>query len=207
MKNIDRKYFKQGINYLAGVDEAGRGPLAGPVVAAAVILPKNFHHKEINDSKKLSHKQREKLYDLIINNAISYSFSVISQSTIDRINILNASLLAMRNSVNKLRPFPEIVLIDGNKSFAIDSNIIPLVKGDTISQSIAAASIIAKVIRDRMMNRLAEKYSLYGWDRNKGYPTKQHIAALLKFGPTPIHRQSFLRKIFNSFEQSEIIFE
>lgn len=207
MKNIDKKYFRQGINFLAGVDEAGRGPLVGPVVAAAVILPKDFYHKEINDSKKLSYKQREKLFDVIITNAISYSFSVISQSTIDNINILNASLLAMKKSVHKLRPTPEIVLIDGNKSFGTNTKLIPLVKGDSLSQSIAAASIIAKVIRDRMMNRLAEKYSLYGWEKNKGYPTKQHIEALLKYGPSPIHRKTFLKKIFNEFYQSEIIFE
>lgn len=207
MKNIDKKYFRQGINFLAGVDEAGRGPLAGPVVAAAVILPKNFYHKEINDSKKLSFKQREKLFDVIITNAISYSFSVISQSTIDNINILNASLLAMKKSVNKLQPMPEIVLIDGNKSFGTNTKLIPLVKGDSLSQSIAAASIIAKVIRDRMMNRLAEKYSFYGWEKNKGYPTRQHIEALLKFGPSPIHRKTFLKKIFNESYQSEIIFE
>ncbi|GMU95197.1 ribonuclease HII [Ignavibacterium album] len=207
MKNIDKKYFRQGINFLAGVDEAGRGPLAGPVVAAAIILPKDFYHKEINDSKKLSFKQREKLFDVIINNAVSYSFSVISQSTIDRINILNASLLAMKNSVGKLKPAPEVVLIDGNKTFGADRKLIPLVKGDTLSQSVAAASIIAKVIRDRMMNRLAEKYSFYGWEKNKGYPTKQHIEALLKFGPSPIHRKSFLKKIFNESYQSEIGFE
>ncbi|MGQ9798262.1 MAG: ribonuclease HII [Ignavibacterium sp.] len=205
MKNIDKKYFKDGINLLAGVDEAGRGPLAGPVVAASVILPKNFHHKEIDDSKKLSHKQREKLFEIITENAISFSFSVISQTTIDRINILNASLLAMQKSVNKLKPIPELVLIDGNKIFNSRLQLIPVVKGDSLSQSIAAASIIAKVIRDRMMNRLAEKYSYYGWEHNKGYPTRKHIEALLKFGPTPIHRKSFLRKIFGE-HQTEIIF-
>lgn len=205
MKNIDKKYFKDGINLLAGVDEAGRGPLAGPVVAASVILPKNFHHKEIDDSKKLSHKQREKIFEIITENAISFSFSVISQTTIDKINILNASLLAMQKSVNKLKPIPELVLIDGNKIFNSRLQLISVVKGDSLSQSIAAASIIAKVIRDRMMNRLAEKYSYYGWEHNKGYPTRQHIEALLKFGPTPVHRKSFLRKIFGE-HQTEIIF-
>lgn len=206
MKNIDRKYFREGINFLAGVDEAGRGPLAGPVVAASVILPKNFHHKEIDDSKKLSHNQREKLFEIITENAISYSFSVISHTTIDKINILNASLLAMKKSVNKLNPIPELVLVDGNKIFNSRLQLIPIVKGDSLSQSIAAASIIAKVIRDRMMNRLAEKYSYYGWEHNKGYPTKQHIEALLKFGPTPVHRKSFLKKIFGE-QQTEIIFQ
>ncbi|WP_337865740.1 ribonuclease HII [Ignavibacterium sp.] len=204
MKNLDKKYYKNGINFLAGVDEAGRGPLAGPVVAAAVILPKYFHHKEINDSKKLSQKQREKLFNVITQNAISYSFSVISQKTIDEINILNASLLAMKKSVLKLKPSPEIVLIDGNKKFSPGLEMIPIVKGDSVSQSIASASIIAKVIRDRMMNRLAEKYPEYGWDKNRGYPTKQHIEALLKFGPTQVHRKSFLKKIISN--QSEIIF-
>uniref|UniRef100_A0A832DII8 Ribonuclease HII n=1 Tax=Ignavibacterium album TaxID=591197 RepID=A0A832DII8_9BACT len=206
MKNIDRKYFRDGINFLAGVDEAGRGPLAGPVVAASVILPKNFHHKEIDDSKKLSHKQREKLFEIITENAICYSFSVISHTTIDKINILNASLLAMKKSVNKLNPIPELVLVDGNKIFNSRLQIIPVVKGDSLSQSIAAASIIAKVIRDRMMNRLAEKYSYYGWEHNKGYPTKQHIEALIKFGATPVHRKSFLKKIFGE-QQTEIIFQ
>lgn len=206
MKNIDKKYFGNGIKYLAGVDEAGRGPLAGPVVAAAVILPKDFYHKEINDSKKLSLNQREKLFNIIVENAISYSFSVISHSTIDRINILNASLLAMRKSVIKLKPFPDIVLIDGNKSFGTSPKLIPLVKGDSLSQSIAAASIIAKVIRDQLMNRLAEKYSFYSWEKNKGYPTKQHIEALLKYGPSPVHRKSFLKKIFDESFQSEIYF-
>lgn len=205
MKNIDKKYFKDGINFLAGVDEAGRGPLAGPVVAASVILPKNFHHKEIDDSKKLTHKQREKVFEIITENAVSFSFSIISQTTIDKINILNASLLAMQKSVNKLKPIPELVLIDGNKIFNSRLQLIPVVKGDSLSQSIAAASIIAKVIRDRMMNRLAEKYSYYGWEHNKGYPTKQHIEALLKFGPTPVHRKSFLKKIFGE-HQTEIIF-
>lgn len=206
MKNIDKKFFNEGINFLAGVDEAGRGPLAGPVVAAAVILPKNFSHPEIDDSKKLSNKQREKLFELIIHIAISYSFSVISHETIDRINILNSSLLAMKKSVAKLKPVPELVLIDGNKIFDSKLELIPVVKGDSLSQSIAAASIIAKVIRDRMMNRLAQKYSQYGWENNKGYPTKQHIEALLKFGPTPVHRKSFLKKIFDDSFQSEIIF-
>lgn len=206
MKNIDKKYFKEGITFLAGVDEAGRGPLAGPVVAAAVILPKNFSHPEIDDSKKLSNKQREKLFEVIIQNAVSYSFSVVSHETIDKINILNSSLLAMKNSVAKLKPVPELVLIDGNKIFNSTLKLIPVVKGDSLSQSIAAASIIAKVIRDRMMNRLAEKYSQYGWDKNKGYPTRQHIEALLKFGPTPVHRKSFLKKLFNDSYQSEIIF-
>lgn len=205
MKNIDKKYFKDGINLLAGVDEAGRGPLAGPVVAASVILPKNFHHKEIDDSKKLTLKQREKLFEIITENAISFSFSIISQTTIDKINILNASLLAMKKSVYKLKPIPELVLIDGNKIFNSRLQLIPVVKGDSLSQSIAAASIIAKVIRDRMMNRLAEKYSYYGWEHNKGYPTRQHIEALLKFGPTPVHRKSFLKKIFGE-HQTEIIF-
>ncbi len=206
MKNIDKKYFKEGITFLAGVDEAGRGPLAGPVVAAAVILPKNFSHPEIDDSKKLSNKQREKLFEVIIQNAVSYSFSVVSHETIDKINILNSSLLAMKNSVVKLKPVPELVLIDGNKIFNSTLKLISVVKGDSLSQSIAAASIIAKVIRDRMMNRLAEKYSQYGWEKNKGYPTRQHIEALLKFGPTPVHRKSFLKKIFNDSYQSEIIF-
>lgn len=196
MNNIDLKYYKTGIKYLAGVDEAGRGPLAGPVVAASVILPPDFFDENINDSKKLSQKQREKLFDIIISNAISYSFSVISQDTIDRINILNSSLLAMKNSVLKLKPLPELVLVDGNKIFNSELNTLAIVKGDTKSKSIAAASIIAKVIRDRMMIRLSDKYPEYRWEKNKGYPTKSHIEAIMKYGVTPVHRKSFLKKIF-----------
>lgn len=197
MKNIDIEFYNKGIQFLAGVDEAGRGPLAGPVVAASVILPQNFYNEEINDSKKLTHTQREKLFEIIISNAISYSFSVISQDTIDKINILNSSLLAMKKSVQKLKPVPQLVLVDGNKTFESELNTLPVVKGDTLSQSIAAASIIAKVIRDKMMVRLSEKYSDYGWEKNKGYPTKSHIQAIRNFGITPVHRKTFLKKLFN----------
>lgn len=206
MNNIDLKYYKKGIRYLAGVDEAGRGPLAGPVVAASVILPQDFYHSEINDSKKLTHKQREKLFDIIISNAVSYSFSVISQDTIDKINILNSSLLAMKKSVLKLKPLPELVLVDGNKIFNSDLDTLAIVKGDTQSQSIAAASIVAKVIRDRMMIRLSDKYPEYKWGKNKGYPTKSHIEAIMRFGVTPVHRKSFLTKIFEKSFQKDLKF-
>lgn len=197
MKNIDNLYFEKGYKIIAGIDEAGRGPLAGPVVAAAVILPINYNNQMINDSKKLTSRQREKVFEIIKNDSICWTFSVVSQKTIDRINILNAALLAMKNSAKKLIPKPEIVLIDGNKKFDSDYNTIALVKGDSLSQSIAAASIIAKVIRDRIMERLDLSFPHYQWKKNKGYPTKAHLKAIEEFGVSPIHRESFLKRILN----------
>jgi len=206
MKNFDRKYLSDKIKYIAGTDEAGRGPLAGPVVAAAVILPNNFYDARINDSKKLSAHLREELFSVIKKNALSYGYTVISQNKIDKINILKASLLAMKRSVEKLKIQPDIILIDGNKSFTYDAEVITIVKGDSKSLSIASASIIAKVVRDRIMMKLAEEYSNYGWKTNKGYPTKEHIKAVLKYGPCKIHRKTFLIKIFERFNQTELFF-
>lgn len=197
MKNIDRLYFEKGYNLIAGIDEAGRGPLAGPVVAAAVILPPNYHNQMINDSKKLNANQRKKVFEIIKNDSVCWTFSVISQNTIDKINILNATLLAMKNSAKKLIPKPELVLIDGNKNFESELNTITLVKGDSLSQSIAAASIVAKVIRDSIMERLDLTYPYYQWRKNKGYPTKAHFTAIEKFGLSPIHRVSFLKRVLN----------
>ncbi len=206
MKNLDKKYLIEGKKYLAGTDEAGRGPLAGPVVAAAVILPKGFYDERINDSKQLTEKLRNELFDVIINNAITYSYTVISNKRIDEINILVASLLAMKKSVHKLNIHPDIVLVDGNKTFKFNSEIIPVIKGDSKSLSIASASILAKVVRDRIMLKLSEKFPIYGWEKNKGYPTKEHIEAILKYGITPVHRKTFLKKIFDKANQTQFIF-
>lgn len=206
MKNIDKKYLASAIEYIAGTDEAGRGPLAGPVVAAAVILPNNFYDERIDDSKKLSAHLREELFDVIRKNALSYAYTIISQNKIDEINILKASLLAMKRSVQKLKLQPDIILVDGNKSFVYDVKVIPIIKGDSKSLSIASASIIAKVVRDKIMMKLAKDYPQYGWDRNKGYPTKEHIEAILKYGACKIHRKTFLRKIYERANQTELLF-
>lgn len=206
MKNFDKKYLSDGKKFLAGTDEAGRGPLAGPVVAAAVILPGDFFDNRINDSKQLTEKLRKELFEVIINNALTYSYTIISHKKIDEINILRASLLAMKKSVQKLKIQPDVVLVDGNKTFKFNSEIIPVVKGDSKSLSIASASIVAKVIRDRIMLKLSEKYPLYGWETNKGYPTREHIEAILKYGITPFHRRTFLKKIFERSNQTQIIF-
>lgn len=195
MKNIDLTYFEKGYKLIAGVDEAGRGPLAGPVVAAAVILPVNYYNELINDSKKLSPRQRAEVFEIIKSESVCWTFSVVSQNTIDKMNILNATLLAMRNSSQKLKPKPEIILIDGNKKFQSNIETISIIKGDSLSQSIAAASIVAKVIRDKIMERLDIAYPQYNWKKNKGYPTSEHFRAIEKFGVSPIHRKSFLKKL------------
>ncbi len=197
MKNIDNLYFEKGYKIIAGIDEAGRGPLAGPVVAAAVILPINYHNQMINDSKKLTSRQREKVFEIIKNDSVCWTFSVVSQKTIDRINILNAALLAMKNSAKKLIPKPDVILIDGNKKFQVDIETVTIVKGDSLSQSIAAASVVAKVIRDKIMERLDLSFPHYQWKKNKGYPTKAHLKAIEEFGVSPIHRESFLKRILN----------
>lgn len=204
MKDFDKQYLSSTKKYIAGTDEAGRGPLAGPVVAAAVILPTNFYDLRINDSKKLSANLREELFKVICKNALAYSYTSISQKKIDQINILQASLLAMRTSVKKLNLQPDVILVDGNKSFNYDAEVIPIVKGDAKSQSIASASIIAKVIRDSIMIKLAKKHPKYGWATNKGYPTKEHIKAVLKYGACSIHRKTFLTKIYNRPKQIEL---
>lgn len=197
LKTFDKKYFNKAIKYLAGIDEAGRGPLAGPVVAAAVIFKKNTIIKNINDSKQLTEKQREELFDKIIKKALSYSVSIIDHSTIDEVNILNASMLAMKQAVEVLKVKPDLILVDGNRKFSSVIPVIPIVKGDSKSFSIAAASIIAKVTRDRLMKTLAIDYPEYLWERNKGYPTKQHREIIKEIGPSPLHRKTFLKKILS----------
>jgi len=203
MKNFDNSFLTEKIRVIAGTDEAGRGPLAGPVVAAAVVFDNDVFIDGINDSKKLSEKKRNGLYPVIKEKALSFSFDVISPKEIDEINILQASLKAMKNSVNKLSVIPDIILVDGNKSFHHTSKVHTVVKGDSLSFAIAAASIIAKVERDAIMDILSEKYPVYNWDKNKGYPTKEHIQLVKKYGPSPFHRKTFLRKILAG-EQYEL---
>ena len=205
MKNFDKKYLSNKIKIIAGTDEAGRGPLAGPVVAAAVILPKDFYDERIDDSKKLSAALRQELFDVIKKNALCYAYTIISQNKIDQINILKASLLAMKRSVEKLKVQPDLILVDGNKSFSYDAEVIPIVKGDSKSLSIASASIIAKVVRDRIMMKLALEYPFYGWERNKGYPTKEHIRNISIHGPCKIHRLSFKPIKENNDSQLKLI--
>lgn len=185
----------KGYKYIAGVDEAGRGPLAGPVYAAAVILPDNCDIKGINDSKKLSEKKREKLYDEIIEKAVAWSVSAVDEKVIDEINILNATHLAMNNAVNSLQVKPDYVIIDGNSIKNMELPHETVVKGDAKCISIAAASILAKVSRDRYITQLSEKYPEYGFEKHKGYGTKAHYAALEEYGITPIHRKTFLKKL------------
>ncbi len=194
MTNIDNSYYEKGYKLIAGIDEAGRGPLAGPVVAAAVILPKDYFNPLINDSKKLRPLRREELFEIIKQDSICWTFSVVSQYTIDKLNILNATLLGMKNSAIKLQPKPELILIDGNKKFISKIETITIIKGDSLSQSIAAASIIAKVIRDKIMERLDVTFPNYNWEKNKGYPTKAHFKAIEEYGVSPIHRKSFLKR-------------
>ncbi len=181
-----------GCPLVAGVDEAGRGPLAGPVVAAAVILPVEFAHALLNDSKKLSPGKRERICAELQGDAgIAWSWAVASVEEIDRLNILKASHLAMERAVNGLPQKPDAVLIDGLEVHGFPHRQQALVKGDSISLSIAAASIIAKVERDRLMRELAESYPEYGFEKHKGYPTKEHLTLLQRHGPCPVHRQTF----------------
>ena len=190
------KIKEKNIKVLAGVDEAGRGPLAGPVCAAAVILPDDFYMDEINDSKKLAEKKREKLYDVIIENAVSYSIAFADVEYIEKNNILQATFYAMKQAVEGLSVTPDYVLIDGNRTQGIELPTECVVSGDAKSQSIAAASILAKVTRDRYcMEVLDKNYPEYCFSKHKGYGTKLHTEKLLEFGPCPEHRLTFLKKI------------
>ena len=187
------KHYAEGYLSVCGCDEAGRGPLCGPVVAAAVILPRGLEIEGLNDSKKLSEKKREALFDIIKEKAIAYAIAEASPEEIDEINILNASMLAMRRAVEALSVKADFALIDGNASrgFAIPTETV--VKGDSKSCSIAAASILAKVSRDRGCAELDAMYPMYGIAKHKGYPTKEHMDAVRLHGPSPIHRRSFLK--------------
>jgi ribonuclease HII len=195
MQAIEREKRNEGFQYIAGVDEAGRGPLAGPVYAAAVILPEDVFIEGINDSKKLSEKKREALFDEICQKAIAYSICSVDEKRIDEINILNATFEAMNGAVNSLKTTPDYVLIDGNRIKGMEIPHETIVKGDAKSISIAAASILAKVSRDRFISAMAEKYPEYGFEKHKGYGTAAHNEAILKYGPCPIHRRTFLKKL------------
>ena len=190
MKEYENELYKKGLKYIAGVDEVGRGPLVGPVVTAAVILKEDYYDERINDSKKLSEKKREMLYDVIMENAVSVGIGISSEEVIDEINILEATKKAMKEAINNLSVKPEHVLIDAVK-LDIDIPSTSIIKGDAKSQSIAAASIIAKVIRDRMMIELDKKHPEYDFIHNKGYGTKKHIEALYKYGALKEHRKTF----------------
>ena len=190
MLKYERELYKKNIKLIAGVDEVGRGPLCGPVVSCACILPVNYHLEGLNDSKKVSEKKREKLYDILIKDAISYSIGISSPKRIDEINILEATKEAMISAINSLSVKPEHVLIDAVK-LNLDIPSTSIIKGDANSSSIAAASIIAKVTRDRMMYELDKLYPEYGYASHKGYPTKKHIEAVKKYGTKDFYRFTF----------------
>ena len=193
MKEYERKYAS--FSYICGIDEVGRGPLAGPVVAGAVILPKDCRILYLNDSKQLSEKKREELYEVIMENAVSTGLGFVSPEKIDEINILQATYEAMRQAIGKLDKEPSLLLNDAVTIPGVKIRQVPIIKGDAKSISIAAASIIAKVTRDRLMVQYDEIYPEYGFASNKGYGAAAHIEALKKYGPTPIHRRSFLKNL------------
>ena len=185
-----------GLRLICGVDEAGRGPLAGPVCAAAVILPEHLQIPGLNDSKKLTDKKRRELFPVIQEQAIAYGIGLASEQEIDEINILQATFLAMRRALEQLTVRPEIALIDGNRETDFGLPVKTVVKGDSLSANIAAASILAKVTRDNLMMELAQQYPEYGFEIHKGYGTKAHYQALRTYGPCPIHRKTFLKKFY-----------
>ena len=192
---IENEIYDSGVKLLCGVDEAGRGPLAGPVCAAAVILPRGFELSGLNDSKQLSEKKREELFKRITSSALTYGIAFAEVEEIESLNILGATYLAMNRAISQLEPQPELALIDGNRNAGIQIASRCVVKGDANCADIAAASILAKVTRDRLMLRLAEEYPEYHFEQHKGYGTKLHSEALREYGPSPVHRPSFLRKM------------
>ncbi len=196
MWQIENSLYGENIQIICGVDEAGRGPLAGPVCAAAVILPRNLHIEGLDDSKKLSDKKRRALMPVIQEKAVAYGIGLASCEEIDRVNILQATYLAMERALAELSVKPDIALIDGNraKDFGLPAHTV--VHGDSLSANIAAASILAKVTRDDLMLDLAKEYPQYGFEIHKGYGTKLHYAALTEYGPCPIHRMTFLKKFY-----------
>ncbi len=192
---LEEEIYQSGVKLLCGVDEAGRGPLAGPVCAAAVRLPRGLVIEGLNDSKKLTEKRREALYPVILEKAESYGIAFASVEEIEELNILGATMLAMNRAIAQIAPAPELALIDGNRCKGIEVPARCVVKGDATCADIAAASILAKVTRDRLMLELAEQYPQYGFEQHKGYGTAAHYAALREYGPSPAHRPSFLRKM------------
>ena len=192
---LENEIYAEGFSLICGVDEAGRGPLAGPVCAAAVILPRGLEIDGLDDSKKLSEKKREKLFDDIVNAAVSYGIAFAGVEEIEEHNILGATFMAMNRAIGQLSPKPELALIDGNRNKGICIESRCVVKGDSKCADIAAASILAKVTRDRYMLEMAEKYPQYRFELHKGYGTKLHYEMLREYGPSPIHRRDFLRKM------------
>lgn len=193
--SYEKEAHENGYEVVCGVDEAGRGPLAGPVFAAAVILPENYSHEILNDSKKLSEKKRDLVYDDIIRDAVCWSVGIADEKEIDDINILNATFLAMKRAVDGLSVKPDLAYIDGNQYPKTGVKEITIIKGDSKCMSVAAASIIAKVSRDRFMMEIAEQYPEYEFKKHKGYGTKLHYEMIEKYGVSPVHRRSFLKKI------------
>ena len=192
---LENELFDSGIGVICGVDEAGRGPLAGPVCAAACILPRGLEIEGLNDSKKLTEKRRDALYDVIKEKAVSYGIAFATVEEIEELNILGATYLAMNRAIEQLSVTPDLALIDGNRNAGIQVNSQPVVKGDSKCADIAAASILAKVTRDRYMLELDKEYPMYGFAKHKGYGTKDHYAAIREHGMSPAHRPSFLKKM------------
>lgn len=194
LKEEEVKLYENNINYICGIDEAGRGPLAGPVVVGAVILPKDSFIEGVNDSKKISEKKREKIYEQILEEAISYSVGIVDQKTIDEINILNATKLGVKIALEGLKQRPDVIMVDAlNNMDTLGIPYISVVKGDAKNYSIAAASIIAKVTRDRIMKEWDEIYPIYGFSKHKGYGTAEHIRIIKENGPCILHRKSFIK--------------
>lgn len=198
MWEFENKHFDEGFRFICGVDEAGRGPLAGPVCAAAVILPLNIEISGLNDSKKLTDKKRRELFPVICENAVAYAIAFADHKEIDEINILQATYLAMERAINQLPVKADFALIDGNRAKDFGIPVETVVGGDGRSASIAAASVLAKVTRDDYMLQMSETYPGYGFDIHKGYGTKAHYAALAEHGPCPIHRMTFLKKLYGT---------
>ncbi len=196
MWEIEDSCYADGVNVICGVDEAGRGPLAGPVCASAVILPAHLDIPGLTDSKKLTDKKRRELFPVIQEQAIAWGIGMASCEEIDEINILQATFLAMQRALEQLNVRPDLVLIDGNRAKDFGLPVKTVIKGDSLSMNIAAASILAKVTRDDWMIRMAQNYPQYAFDIHKGYGTKAHYAALTEFGPCPIHRKTFLKKFY-----------
>ena len=196
LKEIEKVFFDKGVEYIAGIDEAGRGPLAGPVVVASVIMPKDSMIEGINDSKKISEKKREKLYDIILEEAVSYGIGIVYQDEIDKINILQATKKGLTEAVEQMKIKPNLIMVDALTG--IDTLGIPyksIIKGDAKEYSIAAASILAKVTRERMMREYDEIYPQYGFSGHKGYGTAKHIAAIKEYGPCTLHRKTFIKTL------------
>ena len=198
MTELDREFYCKGYQLVCGVDEAGRGPLAGPVCAGAVILDPNDRIEGLNDSKKLSERKRELLFDQMTQRARAFGIGWASEQEIDELNILNATFVAMERAVKALGLTPSVCLVDGNRDPMLGIETVCIIGGDGKSESIAAASVLAKVSRDRLMLQLAQEYPAYRFDVHKGYPTKLHRELVLQHGPCPIHRRSFLKKLLPS---------